>query len=60
MDRPIKGNATGKYDMTFIDPTNDISAYYGGMTELHDLVVPSKPFRNPIFRLSLSLEPTRR
>lgn len=33
-NRPIKGSATGKYNMTFVDPTNDIPAYYNGMTEL--------------------------
>jgi len=33
-NRPIKGNPTGRYDMSFVDPTNDICAYYGGMTEL--------------------------
>jgi hypothetical protein len=38
-NRPIKGNTSGKYDMSFVDPTNDISAYYGGMTELQELVV---------------------
>jgi hypothetical protein len=38
-NRPLKGNANGKYDMSFLDPTNDISAYYGGMTELQELVV---------------------
>jgi hypothetical protein len=31
-ERPIKRNPTGKYNMKFIDPTNDICAYYGGMT----------------------------
>jgi hypothetical protein len=40
-NRPIKGNATGKYNMNFIDPTNDICAYYSGMTELQELVVDS-------------------
>jgi hypothetical protein len=38
-DRPIKGNASGKYNMNFIDPDNDIPAYYSGMTELADIVV---------------------
>lgn len=33
-NRPIKGSKTGNYDMTFVDPTNDICAYYNGMTEL--------------------------
>lgn len=28
MDRPIKGNPNGKYNMNFVDPTNDICAYY--------------------------------
>jgi len=31
-NRTIKGNSSGKYNMNFIDPTNDISAYYNGMT----------------------------
>jgi hypothetical protein len=31
-NRPIKGNKNGQYDMNFVDPTNDICAYYGGMT----------------------------
>lgn len=38
-DRPIKGNPSGKYNMNFIDPDNDIPAYYSGMTELADIVV---------------------
>lgn len=38
-DRPIKGNSSGKYNMNFVDPTNDICAYYSGMTELESLVV---------------------
>ena len=38
-NRPIKGNTNGKYDMSFVDPTNDIASYYGGMTELQELVV---------------------
>lgn len=38
-ERPLKGNSNGKYDLNFIDPTNDICAYYNGMTELEDLVV---------------------
>ena len=38
-NRPIKGNHSGKYNMNFIDPNNDIPAYYDGMTELEDLVV---------------------
>lgn len=33
-DRSIKGNSSGKYNMNFIDPTNDIPSYYDGMTEL--------------------------
>lgn len=33
-NRPIKGNKSGKYNMDFVDPTNDICAYYNGMTEL--------------------------
>ena len=33
-NRPIKGNSSGKYNMNFIDPTNDIPAYYDGMLEL--------------------------
>ena len=33
-NRPIKGSSSGKYNMNFVDPTNDICAYYGGMTEL--------------------------
>jgi hypothetical protein len=39
-NRPIKGNKSGKYNMNFVDPTNDICAYYGGMTELEELIVP--------------------
>jgi hypothetical protein len=39
MDRPIKGNSNGHYNMNFIDPTNDICAYYSGMTELAELIV---------------------
>lgn len=38
-NRPIKGNSSGKYNLNFIDPTNDICAYYNGMTELEELVV---------------------
>jgi len=38
-DRPIKGNSNGKYNMNFVDATNDICAYYGGMTELQNLIV---------------------
>ena len=30
-NRPIKGSKSGKYNMDFVDPTNDICAYYGGM-----------------------------
>lgn len=33
-NRPIKGNSSGNYNMNFMDPTNDICAYYEGMTEL--------------------------
>lgn len=33
-DRPIKGNPTGKYNLNFIDPNNDIPAYYDGLTDL--------------------------
>jgi hypothetical protein len=33
-NRPIKGNKSGKYNMDFVDPTNDICAYYNGMSEL--------------------------
>lgn len=28
MDRPIKGSATGKYNLNFVDETNDICGYY--------------------------------
>lgn len=28
MDRPIKGSASGKYNMDFIDETNDVCGYY--------------------------------
>jgi len=38
-NRPLKGNKSGKYNMEFIDPTNDICAYYGGMTELSSIIV---------------------
>ena len=38
-NRPIKGNASGSYNMNFIDPTNDIASFYDGMTELEDLIV---------------------
>lgn len=38
-DRPIKFNPSGKYNLNFIDPTNDICSYYSGMTELEDLIV---------------------
>ena len=38
-NRPLKGNKSGQYDMNFIDPTNDICAYYNGMTELEHIVV---------------------
>jgi len=31
-DRPIKGSSTGQYNMNFIDPTNDLCAYYNGMS----------------------------
>lgn len=33
-DRPIKGNASGQYNLNFIDPNNDIPAYYDGLTDL--------------------------
>ena len=30
-NRPLKGSSTGNYNLNFIDPTNDISAYYNGL-----------------------------
>jgi hypothetical protein len=33
MDRPIKGNADGKYNINFIDETNDICGYYSQQRE---------------------------
>ena len=50
-NRPIKGNSSGKYNMNFIDPTNDICAYYGGMTELESLVVSIHQSRKTISKL---------
>jgi hypothetical protein len=38
-ERPIKGSSTGKYNMNFIDPTNDIAGYCNGNEELQELVV---------------------
>jgi hypothetical protein len=32
-NRPIKGNTSGKYSFE-LDPSNDIAAYYNGLTEL--------------------------
>lgn len=29
-DRPLTGNTTGKYNMNFIDETNDLAAYCNG------------------------------
>lgn len=53
--RPLKGNSSGKYNMNFIDPTNDICAYYNGMTELEEIVVRFMSSRNNILILSLGI-----
>ena len=45
-NRPIKGNHNGQYNMNFIDPTNDIAAYYDGHTELEHLLVTFFLFSN--------------
>lgn len=29
-DRPLTGNSTGKYNLNFIDETNDLAAYCNG------------------------------
>jgi hypothetical protein len=55
-NRPIKSNPSGKYNLNFVDPTNDISGYYNGMTELQDLIVNIKRLRKTIYRQSLSIK----
>ena len=58
-ERPIKGNKSGQYDMNFVDPTNDICAYYGGMNELEDLIVPFYLSRNITLIPSLTTAPNQ-
>lgn len=48
-DRPIKGNASGKYSVV-LDPNNDLPAYYNGVTDLSSLIVEMHGFRKSTSR----------
>ena len=47
-NRPIRGSSSGQYNLDFIDPTNDIPAYYDGMDDLRESIVTVALSRNVI------------